>query len=158
MKVSIFCAATVLCVGLLASVPGRAVADEIPLDRSSFFYPAFGLSYLHFDGCGDRQGGEIFRKVLMDRLAACPFSPEARATFRTWAAETGTKADAEIRAYIARHGRYPDRTDGMKGSCAEQQASEAYVRLRANLLEYAAGRLAPEAISAEPCGALSPAP
>jgi hypothetical protein len=114
-------------------------------ERVDAFQEAFGMSF-YFDGCGDRQLGELYRRALLDKLARCPFSDEAKRSFRSWASSVDAKETELVQRNIKEHGKLPDRLDGMKETCQEHRESPNYLKIRELLHRYARGEISADAI------------
>ena len=119
-------------------VPGLAprAADPAPdgtLSDTSGFERAYGASFYAFDACGGSLTGRLFRGVLLEKFARCPFSSEARDRFARRAKAQGAKSSRAIRDMILAHGGLPVRLEGMPMTCHEFMTSADYQRLRAAL-------------------------
>ncbi len=136
-------------------VEGRP-AQEVPaqeLTNTKAFERAYGTSFYEFDACGDGLTGRLFRKALTDKVAQCPFSAEARATFSTRAAAMRTKSSAAIESMIGSNGGLPVQLEGMPVTCREQRNSETFQRLAEALKQYAGGQRSVDAVIPAKCDA-----
>lgn len=139
-----------------APIAGRA-ADAPQTDTSAFEY-ADALSFYGFDGCGDGLGGRLYRRALADKLAHCPFTPQARAHYAARAQAQQAKSGDVLRRMIEEHGGLPVKLDGMTRTCREQSDSPEYQRLRGLLDRYGRGEAPVEDVLPAPCDAASLAP
>jgi len=129
--------AALVAMGLCVSA-GQA---DGPLQKTTAFEQAYGLSFYVFDACGDGLAGRIWRRALVERFAQCPFSPEAQASFKRRSTAQRVKASKAIQAMIDEHGGLPIRLAGMSQTCREQRESEPYQALRSRLEAYDDGAL-----------------
>ena len=144
--------------GVLALSLGGAAAAQAPpggpaLSHPEAFERAFATSSYTFDACGDPVAGRLFRRVLAERFAHCPFTAEAQSRFRQRTRIQQEKSRRMITEMVETHGGLPMRLDGMAMTCHEQQADGDYRRLRERLDQYARGDLPAEAVIAAPCDA-----
>jgi hypothetical protein len=149
--------AMVLTVALVAGLApcGRAFADPAPgtLTDPSKFEHAYGASFYGFDACGESLTGKVFRSVLVDKFAQCPFTPEARQHFAHWTKAQRVKSAKAIDEMIIAHGGLPVRLDGMTMTCHEQLMSPANQQLRAALDRYQNGQTDAASILPAACDA-----
>jgi len=152
MRANVFC---LLLLGSAAIVPARA--DDAPrpavLERTDAFDRAYAASFYEFDACGDGLAGRIYRNALVEKLKQCPFSAPAKQRFQIKAAAQRRKSSQVMAKLIEDNGGLPTRLEGMTRSCHEQMDSPEYRLVRSRLDEYSAGKLASEAIVAQPCDA-----
>jgi hypothetical protein len=139
--------ATALC--LLA---GHAVADKPGgLTDTGTFRTAYGLSYFGFDLCGDAANGALYRKALAEKVQHCPFTPEAKAGFRQWAAGTDADGPDTVKRYIAEHDKLPESLDPKRKNCRTEKDSPAYQKTIALLAQYAKGEVKYDAVVPDAC-------
>lgn len=128
---------------------------ETPLDRTDAFVRSFAES---FDACGDGLAGQIYRRALQERFAACPFIPATRSRYSSRLRTQGAKSRRATKDMIEHRGGLPVQLEGMNATCHAQQADEDYRRLRNQLQAYSAGSLPPTAILPSACDAAAIGP
>ena len=140
------------CATVLCLIAGAALAEKPALltDTASF-RDAYGLSYFGFDLCGDAANGALYRKALADKVEHCPFTPDAKAGFRQWAAETDTKAADRVPRYIAEHDKLPESLDPKRKNCRTQKDTPAYQKTIALLAQYARDKAKYDAVVPDAC-------
>ncbi len=166
MRAARLLAATGLA-GLLASAaahaqlppPSAAPAQAAPAPAASAglslqpFETAYATSFYGFDACGDQVAGKTFRSALLEKLDACPFSPEARQHFRQWSAAQRKQSSQAMGRLVAENGGLPVKLEGMTQTCHEQRNSPDYLAVRDKLDQYAQGLLRAEALLPQGCDA-----
>jgi hypothetical protein len=140
----------VAVLALLLCTPALA---ETPLDRTDAFERSFAESFYTFDACGDGLAGRIYRRVLQDRFAACPFTPAARTRYSARLRAQGAKSRRAIEDMIEQRGGLPVQLEGMNATCHAQEADEGYRCLRTQLQVYSARSLPATAILPSACDA-----
>jgi hypothetical protein len=139
--------ATALC--LLA---GNALADNpAPLTDTGTFRTAYGLSYFGFDLCGDAADGALYRKALAEKVAHCPFTPEAKTEFHQWAATTDADGPGRVQRYTAEHDKLPESLDPKRKNCRTEKDTPGYQRTIALLAQYAKGKVKYDAVVPDAC-------
>lgn len=127
-------------------------ASKMPvLTDPSGFERAYATSFYDFDACGAELTGRIFRDVLAQKFAMCPFSADARARYQRWTGVQRRKASAHIKEMIIQYGGLPTRLDGMKTTCHEQTTSAAFQGLQSQLDGFQRGAVTASAILPAPC-------
>lgn len=128
---------------LSMSAPTSAQSPSEPLTDPTPFEIGYGMSFVGFDACGDAEAGRIFRRALLDKLAQCPFTPEARAEFQNWRLETLEDLIADLWQGYSRgeSPRGPPELYGADGkpngmTCADYRSTPRYQDRRAALLRY----------------------
>ena len=143
--------------GLTLLAASAAVAqpttERAPLQRTEAFERGFATSLYVFDACGDPLAGRMFRRALAERVAQCPFSPEARARYARRTRLQQAKAREAMRSMVESRGGLPMRLDGMAHTCHAEQNSEAYQILRGKLQAFDAGRADAAAVVGSACDA-----
>jgi hypothetical protein len=71
----------------LLSVKALGQSKPQPLTDASGFEPAYSMSFIIYDTCGDSEAGHILRSAILEKLDRCPYSSEAKAEFQTWRVE-----------------------------------------------------------------------
>jgi hypothetical protein len=131
---------------------GTALADKPALlTDTNTFRAAYGASYFGFDLCGDAANGALYRKALAEKVEHCPFAPEAKASFRQWAAATDAKSPAEVQRYIAEHDRLPEGLDEKRVACRNEKETPAYQQTVVLLARYAKGEVKYDAVVPDAC-------
>jgi hypothetical protein len=64
------------------------------LENTNAFAVAYAMSFQSYDTCGDTRRGEIAREAILQKLMACPFTPDAKAHFQEWLAVAFPKMEA----------------------------------------------------------------
>jgi hypothetical protein len=147
-------ATVVLCV-----LSGTAVADKpAPPTDTGTFRMAYSLSYFGFDLCGDAANGALYRKALAEKVAHCPFTPDAKADFRRWAAGTDADGPERVKRYIAEHDKLPESLDPKRKNCRVQKDTPAYQKTVALLAQYAKGEVKYDAVVPDACDTKARAP
>jgi hypothetical protein len=135
--------------GLLA---GTAVAGKPALlTDTGTFRSAYSLSYFGFDLCGDAANGTLYRKALAEKVAHCPFTPEAKAGFGQWAAATDADGPARVQRYIAEHDKLPESLDPKRRNCRTEKDTPAYQQTITLLAQYAKGEVKYDAVVPDAC-------
>ena len=138
-----------VALGLLA---GTAIADKpASLTDTNAFRTAYGLSYFAFDLCGDAANGALYRRAMAEKIAHCPFTPEAKAGFRQWAAGTDAEGPDKVKRYIAEHDKLPESLDPKRKNCRTQKDTPAYQETIALLGQYAKGEVKYDAVVPDAC-------
>jgi hypothetical protein len=100
----------------------------------------------------------MFRDALNEKIAHCPFTPEARVNFRQWAARQRRVSAGAMSRLVDQTGGLPVKLDGMTTTCHEQRESPEYVAVRTKLEQYARGEIGVDAILPQPCDAAAISP
>ena len=138
-----------IALGLLA---GTAVADKpAPLTDTGTFRTAYSLSYFGFDLCGDAANGALYRRALADKVAHCPFTPEAKAGFREWAVATDADGPGRVQRYIAEHDKLPESLDPKRKNCRTEKDTPVYQKTIALLAQYGQGAVKYDAVVPDAC-------
>ena len=136
----------------LCLIAGAALADKpAPLTDTNAFRMAYGLSYFGFDLCGDAANGALYRKALTEKVAHCPFTPDAKAGFRQWSADTDAKGADQVKRYIAEHDKLPESLDPKRKNCRTLKDTPAYQKTIALLAQYAKGEAKYDAVVPDAC-------
>jgi hypothetical protein len=144
---------------LALPLAGSAMANKPgEIGDNNAFRVAYGMSYYGFDACGDAANGQLYRKALTEKFEHCPFTAAAKADFLQWSAATDAKVTADIKRYISEHDKLPERLDGMKMTCRQQQATPAYQKTVALLAQYAKGEVKYDTVVPDPCDTKAGAP
>lgn len=151
------CLLVVACLSAQAFSSGARAADG-PLNDTSAFEYAEGMSFYAFDGCGDAVAGKTIRHALAEKFAHCPFSAAARTRFTQHAQAQQTKSRAALATMISEHGGLPMILPGMTKTCRMQMDSSEYQRLGTTLEQYSSGHLPVEAVLPASCDATSMMP
>ena len=115
----------------------RALAA--PAESTHAFEQTFAASLFFFDACGDGDHGTIFRRALAEKMAQCSISQKALGRYRQRTEVLLQREKDRTTKAILERGGYPDRIEGMPGTCHEHQSSPDYVRLRDKLNRYSEG-------------------
>lgn len=126
-----------------------------PADSTTAFEQAYATSLFVFDACGDGDHGVIFRRALAERMAQCAISPAALQRFQLRAALLLQNEKDRTNKVILERGGYPDRIEGMSGTCHEHQTAPGYMQLRDKLNKYSEGLATFDAIIPGDCEAES---
>jgi hypothetical protein len=110
-----------------------------PAESTRAFEEAFATSLFVFDACGDGDHGVIFRRALAEKMAQCSISESALKRFRQRTAVLLQNEKDRMNKAILERGGYPNRIEGMPGTCHEHQTSPSYMQLRDKLNEYSEG-------------------
>jgi len=145
-----------IVLAMSAAAGGASAANA--LTDTTRFQAAFQGSFFGFDVCGDTANGALYRKALLDKVAHCPFTKDAKTGFSAWAARAETQGSADIRRYIAEHDKLPPRLDRRKATCIAEQQSPAFQQVLAALGRYAAGAVKADAVVPDACDAAAKAP
>ena len=95
----------------------------------------------------------IFRRALAERMAQCSISKTALERFRQRTAVLLKNERDRINQAILERGGYPDRIEGMPGTCHEHQSSASYLQLRDKLDKYSEGLANFDAVISGECEA-----
>jgi hypothetical protein len=143
----------------VVSIASGASAKNTPaLTDTGTFRAAFSAAFYGFDICGDAADGAIYRKALIEKVDHCPFTPDAKASFRQWSADTGKRATADIQRYIAEHDKLPERLDPKKLNCRKERETPAYQETITLLARYAKGEVGFDAVVPDACDAKAGTP
>lgn len=136
----------------LCLLAGTAVADKpAQLTDTGTFRAAYGLSYFGFDLCGDPANGALYRKALAEKVAHCPFTPEAKAGFQQWAANADADGPDKVKRYIAEHDKLPESLDPKRKNCRIEKGTPAFQKTVALLAQYARGEVKYDAVVPDAC-------
>jgi hypothetical protein len=138
---------------LIGAVVAVLVSHAQPLSTKLSRTDAFGVAYgmsLRVDECGDVYLGQVLRKPVSDKFDLCPFSNEARLKFHAWASGMRIGEQAALDGFIAAHGKYPIRPDGMKPTCHDVQTSNQYLKARELLDDYILGKSSVDTVITDP--------
>jgi hypothetical protein len=124
-----------------------------PAESTRAFEQAFATSLFVFDACGDGDRGAIFRRALAEKMAQCSISETALQRFRQRTAVLLKNEKDRTNKAILERGGYPDRIDGMPGTCHEHQSAPSYVQLRDKLDKYSEGLANFDAVISGECEA-----
>jgi len=147
-----------LLLSFVRPAAAQSRSEAAVLERPDAFERAFGVSSYAFYACGDSLADRILRRAPVEKFAHCPFSPEARSSFRQRTRAQQAKTRQMMDDMIESHGGLPMRLDGMPMTCREQQATDEYRRFRGRLDQYAQGALTTDTVIAAPCDAPDLAP
>lgn len=114
-------------------------ALSAPAETTDAFEQAFATSLFVFDACGDGDHGVIFRRALAEKMAQCAISQKALERYRRRTALLLHNERERMNDAILKRGGYPDRIEGMPGTCHEHQVSPGYVQIRDKLNRYSEG-------------------
>jgi hypothetical protein len=114
------------------------------LDNISNFVQALVVGEYHFSMCGDSRLAAIWDRAVLDLVDHCPFSDAANKRFYDEANKFHTQLNQIIQQTIATSGRLPERLDGMRLTCKEEQVTAGYTELRNKLERYANGEISAE--------------
>lgn len=128
-------------------------ASAAPAESTDAFERAFATSLYVFDACGDGDHGVLFRRALTERMAQCSISRDALERFQRRTAVLLKNEKDRLNKAILERGGYPDRIEGMPGTCHEHQTSPGYVQLRDKLNQYSEGLATFDAIIPGDCDA-----
>ncbi len=115
---------------------------------------AYGLSFLDYDSCGDSEAGRIVRRAVLEKLARCPFSPEAMDEFQEWRIQNVEGMLADLILGQSKGLKFkgpPEVADGTVASCEEYREMPRYQSKRADLLRYDRGEIDVDAVIGEEC-------
>ena len=144
---------------VLVLLAGTAAADKpAPLTDTGTFRSAYSQSYFAFDLCGDAANGALYRKALAEKVAHCPFTPDAKAEFRQRAAVTDTDGPGRVQRYIAEHDKLPESLDPKRKNCRTEKDTPAYQKTIALLAQYANGEVKYDAVVPDACDTKAEAP
>lgn len=144
---------------VLCLISSLALADKpAHLTDTSAFRAAYGQSYFSFDLCGDAANGALYRKALAEKVAHCPFSPDAKTSFRQWAESTDADGPGKVKRYIAEHDKLPESLDRRRKNCRTQKDTPAYQATIALLAQYAEGKARYDAVVPDVCDTKARAP
>src|ERR1041385_3360212 len=73
---------------MLVSSDATSQSSSELLTDPTPFEVGYGMSFYDFDACGDSEAGGLFRRAIIEKLQACPFSPDAMQKFQAWRIET----------------------------------------------------------------------
>jgi hypothetical protein len=136
----------------LGLAAGTALADKpATLIDTAAFRTAYGLSYFGFDLCGDAANGTLYRKALAEKVAHCPFTPEAKATFRQWSMATDAGGPDRVKRYIAEHDKLPESLDPKRKNCRMEKDTPAFQTTITLLARYAKGEVKYDAVVPDAC-------
>lgn len=142
-----------LAASLSAVCLATALAAEKPgsLTDTGTFRAAFSGSFYGFDVCGEAAAGKLYRKALAEKVERCPFTADAKATFRQWTVANEARGTADVQRYIAEHDKLPERLDPKKLNCRTEHESPAYQKIVGLLEQYAQGKVGAEAVVPDAC-------
>ena len=133
---SIRAAGTLLGAALLCG----AAADPA-FEHADGAYVGYGFSGF-LDGCGRGALGEAFRKAILERVEACPFTAEARKELRAKIAREVQPLIERFRRHSAEHGGAPDRLpDGTP--CGKVLSDQRMVQLQSRFEQLQRGEIRP---------------
>ena len=141
----------------LCLLAGTALADASLTDTNAF-RTAYGASYFGLDLCGDAANGALYRRALAEKVEHCPFTPEAKAGFRQWAAAADAKGADEVRDYLGDHDKLPESLDPKRRNCRLEKETPAYQKAIALLGQYAKGEARYDAVVPDACDTKAGAP
>jgi hypothetical protein len=143
----------------LGLAAGSAVADKpAALTDTAAFRTAYDLSYFGFDLCGDTANGALYRRALAEKVEHCPFTAEAKATFRQWSTATDAGGPDRVKRYIAEHDKLPESLDPKRKNCRTEKDTPAFQKTMALLAQYANGQVAYDAVVPDACDTKAGAP
>jgi len=140
---------TLAGLALVSSDATSQSSSEMLTDPTPFEID-YGMSFYDFDACGDSEAGRIYRRAIIEKLEACPFSPDAMQKFQAWRIETLEDMAAQLwQAHAAGQdpGGPPELYDWQTNpprpvmSCSEYRQTPRYLEKRALLLRYGRGEI-----------------
>jgi hypothetical protein len=141
-----FLALAAMLLGSAAAQAQSAAADHTLPYRNSYTN-----SQSLFDQCGDVARGDLFRKVVREKVEHCPyFSESEKAGFRAWATERGAEY-AEQSAQASAAGPVPG-TPVMVRRCKEFTFTSEYYKLHRLIDRYGRGQAGADDVIEEACG------
>jgi hypothetical protein len=142
-----------LAVMLLGSV--AAQAQTAAPDNTLPYRHAYKNTQLIFDQCGDVARGDLFRKVVREKVDHCPvFSEADKAGFRTWAAARSAEYSVQSTQASAQ-GPVPATPDMIRG-CKEFTFTTEYYRIRRLIDRYGRGESSADDVIQEACQPAQP--
>ncbi len=155
MRQAVASAAAGLTLAAVLLGSATAHAQTAAPDNTSPYRHAYSNTQSIFDHCGDVTRGDLFRKVLREKVDHCRFFSEAdKASFRTWAA--ARSADyAEQSRQAAAQGPVPSTPDMIR-QCKEFTFTSEYQRMRRLIDRYGDGKASADDVIQEACEAAQP--
>jgi hypothetical protein len=129
---------------------GTAQAQATAPDNTSPYLNAYKNTQLIYDQCGDVARGDLFRKVVREKVDHCPFFSDAeKAGFRTWAAARSAEYSVQSTQASAQ-GPVPSTPDMIR-QCKEFTFTAEYYRMRRLIDRYGHGRASADDVIQEAC-------
>lgn len=143
--------ACILTLGITMFGAGGARA-QTPLSANTAPYRhAYTQSQSIFDQCGDGVRGELYRRVLTEKMKSCPFSAAEKAEFQA-VSQSARIAEEDRQAHAA--GPVPAAADE---TLCKQSAAVAEMRLVPRRLDqFGQGRIGADGVIEEACMAMQP--
>ena len=153
MSNSIAAVTRVLMLGATLCSPGVVQAQTPTSANTEPYRHVFTQSEAMFDKCNDTARGDLYRRVLTEKMKSCPFSAAEKAAFQTWAvAQSARIAEDDRQAHAA--GPVPALAD--EGGC-KQSASDPNMRIiRQRLDHFGQGKIGAGGVIEEVCTPMQP--
>jgi hypothetical protein len=145
--------ARVLLFGVTLFGANWAHAQTTPSGNSEPYAHVYTTSQGLFDRCNDTVRGDLYRRVVTEKMKGCPFSAAEKAEFQAWAVtESARIAEENRQAHAA--GPVPAAAD--EAQCKQADA-EPYMRLvRRKIDQFGQGRINADGVIEEVCTKMQP--
>jgi hypothetical protein len=152
MSNSIAAVTRVLMLGVTLSSAGFARAQTTPSANTEPYRHVYTQSEALFDRCDDAVRGDLYRRVVTEKVKNCPFSAAEKAEFQTWAVSQSARiAEEDRQAHAA--GPVPAPAD--EHQCKEN-ASEPYMRMILRRLDqFGRGKIGADGVIEEVCAPIN---
>jgi hypothetical protein len=140
---SLAAALTLLLAGVNASGADTPNAPKKKLDDTSVFGFdwQYATSFAVYDFCGDTTGGKLYRKILIAKMEACPFTDAAKKAFYINATHAADSSLSDLIAYFSTHSSMPTMVPGGSDSCSHAHSHPAEIEFRKKLEKYDQGKI-----------------
>jgi hypothetical protein len=145
--------ARVLLLGVTLFGAGWARAQTVPSANIAPYTHVYTQSQALFDRCNDTVRGDLYRRVLTEKMKGCPFSAAEKAEFQAWAvSESARIAEENRQAHAA--GPVPAAADD---AWCKQGDAEPYMRfVRRRIDQFGQGRINADGVIEEVCTKMQP--
>ena len=137
-----------LMLGVTLFSTGFVRAQTLPFANTEPYRHVYMQSEALFDQCDDAVRGDLYRRVLTEKMKSCPFSAAEKAEFQTWAVSQSARiAEEDRKAHAA--GPVPAPVDVNR---CKQSASDPNMRMIQRRLDrFGQGRIDADGVIEEAC-------
>ena len=133
---------------------GTARAQSAIPDNTAPYRHVYEISPNLYDQCGDVVRGDLYRKVVVDKVNHCPFTEAEKADFRNWASARSAEFAAQS-AQAAAHGPVPSTPD-VAQRCKALDGEPAMREARRRIDAYGRGKGTADDVIQETCRPAQP--
>jgi len=153
MSDSIAAVTRVLMLGVTLFSTGFVRAQTPPSANTAPYRKVYTQSEDVFDRCGDAMRGDLYRRVLTEKVKSCLFSAAEKVDFQTWAVSQSARiAEDDRQAQAA--GPVPAPADEHR--CKESASDSNMRMIQRRLDQFGRGKIGADGVIEEACPSMQP--